>query len=61
MVEFMPDPAFGPLIGGGSPPTDSSLLSLFTALEEQLGLKLESTRGPVEVVVVEKFERPTPD
>jgi len=35
--------------------------SLFTAIEEQLGLKLESTKGPVEVLVIDHVDRPTPD
>jgi uncharacterized protein (TIGR03435 family) len=33
--------------------------SIFTALTGQLGLRLESKRGPVQVYVVEKIERPT--
>jgi uncharacterized protein (TIGR03435 family) len=35
--------------------------SIFVALEQQLGLKLESTKGPVDVLVIDHVERPTPD
>jgi uncharacterized protein (TIGR03435 family) len=35
--------------------------SLNTALEEQLGLKLDATRGPVEVLVVDSVSQPEPD
>ena len=41
------------------PQTDGS--SVMTVLNEQLGLKLESTRGPVDVLVIESVQAPTPD
>jgi uncharacterized protein (TIGR03435 family) len=43
------------------PAADATGPSLGTALREQLGLKLESTRGPVEILVIDHIERPTPN
>jgi len=40
-----------------SDPTDSP--SIFVALQEQLGLRLESGRGPVDTLVIDRIERPT--
>ncbi len=48
---------FAPLAPGSS--ADSSEATIGVALQEQLGLKLTSTRGPVEVLVIDHVARPT--
>jgi uncharacterized protein (TIGR03435 family) len=41
--------------------TPASGLSIFTAVEEQLGMRLRSTTGPVEMLVIDRVERPSPN
>lgn len=40
---------------------ESSGPSLFTAIQEQLGLKLEAKKGPVPILVIDHIERPSED
>ena len=40
---------------------DSPAPDLFTAVQEQLGLRLEPARAPVDVLVIDHVEKPTPD
>jgi uncharacterized protein (TIGR03435 family) len=47
--------------GPSDPSATSTLPSLITALREQAGLKLDSERGQVEVLVIDSVERPTED
>ena len=53
-------PFAAPDISPGVPaPRDTSGISLPTALQEQLGLKLESIKGPVQVLVIDHIEKPS--
>ena len=56
-IRWTPDDASQPQLPNGAP-VDSGP-SLFTALEEQLGLKLEPAKGPVQVLVIDHIEIPS--
>lgn len=47
--------------GAGVVATDTPAASIFTALQEQLGLKLESSKEKMDVLVIENVQMPTPD
>lgn len=60
-LQFAPPPTTGQTDTGIPVAPLDDAASVFTALQEQLGLKLESTRGPVELMVIDSAERPIPD
>jgi len=56
-LKWTPDDAAGPSPGSGA--ASDSGPSIFTALEEQLGLKLLPAKGPVQVLVIDHVEMPS--
>jgi uncharacterized protein (TIGR03435 family) len=60
-LTFTPDAPQAALIGGPPPAADNpdAAPDLFTAFQQQLGLKLESTKAPVDVMVIDNAEKPS--
>jgi uncharacterized protein (TIGR03435 family) len=59
-LEWTPDETqFGGALGRPPTPDDSAKPGLFTAIQQQLGLKLEAMKGPVEALVIDQAERPS--
>jgi uncharacterized protein (TIGR03435 family) len=54
-ASWRPDAVDAPAVPGDDRP------SFFTAIQEQLGLRLQPARAAVEVLVIDSVERPTPD
>lgn len=61
-LEWTPDESQTALLPPDAPKPSASDIqgpSIFTALQEQLGLKLESQKGPVDMLVIDRAEKPT--
>ena len=62
-LEFRPGAQLSAAAGGPAPlpPEIEARADFFTAIQEQLGLKIENTRTPVEVYVIDKVQKPSYD
>jgi len=62
-LEFRPGAQLSAAGGGPAPlpPEIEARADFFTAIQEQLGLKIENTRTPVEVYVIDKVQKPSYD
>lgn len=56
-LQWTPDDAPPPMPNGAPDPSEPP--GIFTAIQEQLGLRLESSRGPVPVLVIDNVEMPS--
>jgi uncharacterized protein (TIGR03435 family) len=60
-LRFSPDSLRPRASADGQSPTPDEAPSIFTAVQEQLGLKLEPGKAPVDRLIIDHIERPDPD
>jgi uncharacterized protein (TIGR03435 family) len=60
-LEWAPSPEEAAAFGGAPVPDGPVGASIFTAIEEQLGLRLRDARAPIETVVITNAAQPTPN
>jgi uncharacterized protein (TIGR03435 family) len=58
-LEWTPEANLGRISSEGEPAGSLDGPSIFTAIQEQLGLKLESRRGPTPVLVLDRASKPS--
>jgi uncharacterized protein (TIGR03435 family) len=61
LLTFAPERSTNFPADANSPAADPDAPNFFTAIQEQLGLKLESTKAPFDITVIDSAEHPTED
>jgi uncharacterized protein (TIGR03435 family) len=67
VLKFTPDPGMRPFGGAAAPPPEAQPATndaeappdLFSAMVQQLGLRMQKTKAPVEVMIIDKVEKPS--
>lgn len=58
-LSFFREPPISGIVGAPSPASDALSPNVFEAVRDQLGLRLERDKGPVDLMVIDTAERPT--
>lgn len=66
VLKFTPDPGMRPFGSGSAPPEPAPAVAdpdappdLYSAMEQQLGLRMQKTKAPVDVMVIDKVDKPS--
>lgn len=68
VMKFTPDPGMRPFGGAGAPPDGQTIATdpdappdLFSAMEQQLGLRLQKTKTPVDIMIIDQVAKSSPN